>query len=121
MSQYEAAAKQLKDAGSEAVLAKVDLDKEENKPLAARFGVKGFPTLKIFRKGSAEPEDYNGPREQAGIVTEVLRQSGPASVELASAEQAEQFFGKNKVAVVSECVVESRDEQRIRELLSPLS
>ena len=84
----------------------MDVDNEKNKPLAARFGVKGFPTLKIFRKGSPEPEDYNGPREQAGIVAEVLRQSGPASVELASAEGAEKFFGINKVAVVSSVGVE---------------
>ena len=43
-------------------LAKVDATEEPNKPLSERFGVKGFPTLKIFRKGQAEVE-YQGPRE----------------------------------------------------------
>jgi len=30
-------------------LAKVDADAEVNKPLAQRFGIRGFPTLKFFR------------------------------------------------------------------------
>jgi len=42
--------------GEESVLiAKVDADKE--KELGSRFGVRGFPTLKFFPKGSTEPEE----------------------------------------------------------------
>lgn len=28
--------------------------------LAEKFGVKGYPTIKFFPKGSTEPEDYMG-------------------------------------------------------------
>ena len=38
--------------------------------LAQRFGVSGYPTIKIFRKGTAS--DYNGPRQKAGIVSYML-------------------------------------------------
>lgn len=47
---------------ADVVVAKVDAD--AHRELGARFGVKGFPTLKWFAKGSSaqEPEDYNGGR-----------------------------------------------------------
>ena len=41
--EYEAAAKELKDSGSDVMLAKIDAT--ENKALKERFEVKGFPTL----------------------------------------------------------------------------
>lgn len=37
-----------------------------NKKVGSKFGVRGFPTLKVFRKGEAS--DYNGPRDSTGIV-----------------------------------------------------
>ena len=37
------------------VVAKVDADADRD--LGSRFGVKGFPTLKFFPKGSTEPEE----------------------------------------------------------------
>ena len=47
----------------------VDCDKEENKGLCAQFGIKGFPTIKIFPGGSKGlPEDYQGPRTASAIV-----------------------------------------------------
>jgi len=44
------------------VIAKVNADKY--KSLGARFGVKGFPTIKAFARGQSvdEPTDYQGPR-----------------------------------------------------------
>lgn len=47
-------------------MAKVDCDSSTNKPLAAKFGVKGFPTIKwITPDGKAE--DYNGARSEAAL------------------------------------------------------
>ena len=47
-------------------LGKIDLNDETNKPIGSKFGVRGYPTLKIFRNGEATP--YDGPRDAAGIV-----------------------------------------------------
>lgn len=126
----------------------IDATLDENKPLATRFGVGGFPTIKvrhmaqwrgssvlpqtplkqvwmrqrpvqqcraaaegwstkthylhfvvhrppatlasaqIFRNGKVDaPSDYNGPREQAGIVSYLEKVSGPASAELKTAQE----------------------------------
>ena len=40
------------------------VDATEEKGLAERFGVPGYPTLKVFHSGT--PYDYEGPREAAG-------------------------------------------------------
>ncbi|PSC75196.1 Helicase sen1 [Micractinium conductrix] len=41
----------------------VDCDREANRPLCGRFGVQGFPTIKLFTPGASSPVDYQGPRE----------------------------------------------------------
>jgi protein disulfide-isomerase A6 len=53
-----------------------DLDADNYKDLAGRFGVSGFPTLKFFRKGSTTPEDYNGGREAADLIDWINQQAG---------------------------------------------
>jgi len=53
-----------------------DLDADQHKDIAGRFGVSGFPTLKFFKKGSVTPEDYTGGREAADIIEFVNRQAG---------------------------------------------
>lgn len=78
--EYETAAGQLKDEGI--VLANVDATLDENKALATKYGIQGFPTLKIFRGSEESPSEYQGPREAAGIVTYCKGEFGPASVQL---------------------------------------
>lgn len=56
------------------LVAKVDADAE--KALGSRFGVSGFPTLKWFPKGSLTPEDYNGGRTAADIVSFINSKAG---------------------------------------------
>jgi protein disulfide-isomerase A6 len=36
---------------------------DDHKQLAGRFGVQGFPTIKIFGLNKNQPEDYQGKRE----------------------------------------------------------
>ncbi|XP_077281267.1 protein disulfide-isomerase A6 homolog CaBP1 [Temnothorax americanus] len=44
---------------------------DEHKSLGSKYGVHGFPTIKIFGLDK-KPEDYNGPRSAAGIVDAAL-------------------------------------------------
>ena len=59
---FEEAADTLAAEGSKARLVKVDATDSNNKALASKFGVSGFPTLKVFRSGDFE-EDYSGGRD----------------------------------------------------------
>jgi len=81
--EYESAAGQLKAEGI--TLAKMDATEEGNKAISAKYGVKGFPTLKIFRGDETDAADYGGPREAAGIVSYAKKQFGPATQELKDA------------------------------------
>lgn len=51
------------------ILAKVDATAETAS--AQAFGIRGYPTIKVFAPGASGPgdaKDYNGPRQAAGIV-----------------------------------------------------
>eukprot|EP00794_Sanderia_malayensis_P003075 gene3075-3540_t len=71
--EYEKAAKVMAQATPPVPFAKVDATVESD--LGTRFEVQGFPTLKIFRKG--KPYDYDGPREEKGIINHMKEQSDP--------------------------------------------
>ncbi|KAF9267752.1 protein disulfide isomerase [Marasmius fiardii PR-910] len=53
---------------SDCVVANVDADDKKNADIAQRYGVKGFPTIKFFPKGSKEPIDYEGGRSEVDFV-----------------------------------------------------
>jgi putative thioredoxin len=44
------------DLGGKAVLAKVNTEEPENQPLAAEYGIRGIPAVKIFRGGAMVTE-----------------------------------------------------------------
>ena len=69
--EYEKAAQELSKRMPPIPLAKVDATVENE--LAQRFGVTGYPDLKIFRRGKAY--DYTGPREKFGTLTPFLNPS----------------------------------------------
>jgi protein disulfide-isomerase A1 len=99
--EYEAAATTLAGAKSPIKLVKVDATLDDNKPLAEKYAVRGFPTLKIFRDGSTEaPADYKGPRDAAGIVSYLEKVSGPPSTELKSVADVAGFKEGKEVALV---------------------
>lgn len=72
--EYEKAASQLKQAGSEVKLAKIDATVE--KDLGQKFGVQGYPTLYWFING--EKSDYKGGRTADTIVSWINKRTGPA-------------------------------------------
>ncbi|XP_051954192.1 protein disulfide-isomerase A6-like [Xyrauchen texanus] len=47
------------------------VDATVHQGLASRYGIRGFPTIKIFRKGE-EPEDYQGGRTRSDIIARAL-------------------------------------------------
>ncbi|KAH0864302.1 hypothetical protein HID58_081513, partial [Brassica napus] len=96
--EYEKAASELSSHVPPVVLAKIDASEETNREFATQYEVQGFPTIKIFRNGGKAVQEYNGPREADGIVTYLKKQSGPASFEIKSAEDASEF--DKKVIVV---------------------
>ncbi|KAH6832790.1 PDI-like 1-1 [Perilla frutescens var. hirtella] len=98
--EYEKAASILSTSDPPVVLAKFDANEEQNKALSSEFDVKGFPTIKILRYGGSVVQEYKGPREAEGIVTYLKKQSGPASSEIKSSEEANFIVDDNKILVV---------------------
>lgn len=68
--EWEQAASELK--GSVRLGA---VDATAHQSLASQFGIRGYPTIKVFAPGSTSPsdaEDYQGPRQADGIVAFAL-------------------------------------------------
>lgn len=76
---YALAAKQLTEAGVSHVLGAVDATVEHE--LGKRYGVRGYPTLKLFRRGK-EVEDYSGGRNRKDIVSYVTQKAAEVRNEL---------------------------------------
>uniref|UniRef100_T1JE30 Protein disulfide-isomerase n=1 Tax=Strigamia maritima TaxID=126957 RepID=T1JE30_STRMM len=96
--EYERAATTLKESDPPIPLAKVDCT-EPGKATCGKYGVSGYPTLKIFRDGEFS-QDYSGPRDANGIVKYMQAQVGPSSKEINSVEDLEKFLSKQEVGVV---------------------
>lgn len=76
--EYVKAAETLSKNDPPLSLAKVDATEE--KALAERFGIQGFPTLYFFKNG--EKLDYTGGRTAETIVNWMLKKTGPPSKEV---------------------------------------
>jgi protein disulfide-isomerase A6 len=50
-------------------VAAIDCDEQQNKSIASKYGIKGFPTIKVFKGSSKAPQDYQGAREADAIVS----------------------------------------------------
>jgi len=92
--EYAKAAATLKDDG--VVLGAVDAT--VHKDLASKFGVRGYPTLKLFKSGTAT--EYKGGRTHDTIVSYIRKATGPPAVELADADAVSDFKDSAKVVVV---------------------
>jgi len=94
--QYETAAGELKGVAD---LASVDCTVE--KELCNKYGVQGFPTLKIFRGLDAKPVEYQGGRKSADIVKYMKKQGEPAYITLENDAALTAFTGREGVKVVA--------------------
>lgn len=91
--EYETAATELKEKGI--AIAKVDCTVEAD--VCGEFGVKGYPTLKVFRDGT--PSDYKGARTSPSIVDYMIQQNRPALSEI-KADGIEDFKKSSRVVLV---------------------
>ncbi|TFK85989.1 protein disulfide isomerase [Polyporus arcularius HHB13444] len=64
---YEEVAKDFKSEPN-CVVANVDADAQNNRPLATKYEIGSFPTIKFFPKGQTEPVDYDGERTEEAFV-----------------------------------------------------
>ena len=76
---YAKAAKQLTEENISHVLATVDATVETQ--LAKRFDIRGYPSLKFFRRGQLV-EDYRGGRTTTDLVTYIREKAGQVRDEL---------------------------------------
>lgn len=58
------------------LIAKVDATAENAKSTAEDQGVKSYPTIKFFPKGTSAPTDYDGGRSEQDFVTYLNEKSG---------------------------------------------
>jgi len=97
--EYETAAKKLAPL---VPLYAVDCDAAPNKGLCAEHGVRGFPTVKLFKKGGRAPAaDYQGERTQAAIFA-WAKESVPQTV----------FKVRNGIEGISEWKAKNKDLPR---------
>lgn len=57
-------------------IALVDCEAEPAKSIAERYGVKSYPTIKFFPKGTQEGEAYSGGRSEMDLVTFMNEKAG---------------------------------------------
>ncbi|KAK5884166.1 hypothetical protein CesoFtcFv8_020423 [Champsocephalus esox] len=106
---FEKAATRLKGTVQ---LAKVDCT--ANLEVCGRFGVSGYPTLKIFRNGR-DSGPYDGPRSADGIYQHMKKQTGPDSVLLQTEDELQTFIKHYDASVVG--VLSGADSSHLAEFL----
>ncbi|KAF2762724.1 disulfide isomerase TigA [Pseudovirgaria hyperparasitica] len=64
------------EAESNVTIAKVDAEAENSKATASKQGVKSYPTIKFFAKGSTDAQDYTGGRSEEDFVIYLNAKAG---------------------------------------------
>lgn len=95
---YEVAATALKVNDPPVALIKVDCTVETK--VCGKYGVSGYPTLKIFKDGEMSA-DYQGPRESAGIIKFMKSKAGPVAKQLTSVADYEKFLANTEHSVIA--------------------
>jgi len=88
--EYAKAATELRESGSLGQLAKVDATAHTK--LGERFGVTGYPSIKVFLNGRvSDPLSYDGARNQYEIVKYMKKREAPAVKVLRSDAELDNF------------------------------
>lgn len=92
-------------------LAMVDATVETS--LAKDHGVRGYPTLKFFRKDApTEPSDYSGGRKADEIVAWILKKTGPPAIDMPSVEEAQKVIDAEEFVVIGFFEQEDSEEAK---------
>ncbi|XP_069024851.1 protein disulfide-isomerase A3-like [Embiotoca jacksoni] len=92
--EFEKAATRLKGSVQ---LAKVDCTTHSE--TCGRFGVSGYPTLKIFRYGR-DSAPYDGPRTAEGMFQYMRKRTGPDSVLLKTKDDLQTFINNYEASII---------------------
>jgi len=92
--EYEKAAHELEGKGG--ALAKIDCTSEQT--VCSKYDVKGYPTIKLFRKDGSNSE-YQSGRTADAIVKFMEKQTSPAFTELADKAAIDAFASKDVTAI----------------------
>jgi len=92
--EYEKLSKMLK--GQIGVYA-VDASEDQNRPIAQRFGIQGFPTIKVWK--GKKVMDYQGARTADGMA-EFARKHVVVNIKQVTTKNFEKFLKKEKVQVL---------------------
>jgi protein disulfide isomerase family A protein 3 len=95
--EYEVAATALKSNDPPIALVKVDCTVETK--TCQKYGVSGYPTLKIFKNGELST-DYSGPRESQGIIKYMRTKAGPVVKECSTLAELEKFLANDQHSIV---------------------
>jgi len=93
---------------SNVALAKVDATVHPE--TAKKYGVRGYPTLKWFKKDPENAMEYGGGRKDAEIQSWIKKKTGPSAVELADVDAAKKIQEDNEVVVVGYFAEASKDD-----------
>ncbi|KAK8953892.1 Protein disulfide isomerase-like 2-2 [Platanthera zijinensis] len=89
-----------------------NLDADDHKHLAQKYGVSGYPTLKFFPKNNKAGEDYNGGRDLEDFVSFINEKSG-TSRDVNGQLTAQAGVVASLDALVKEFVSAAGEEQKV--------
>lgn len=96
---YTELAQDMKKVEGDTHIAIAKVDATVHNELATRFGVQGFPTLKLFIGGN--PIDYSsGSRDKDAMASWLKKKSGPSSSLITNAEELAAAQGNNLSVVM---------------------
>lgn len=76
-------------------MASIDCDDDKNKPTCGKYGIQGFPTLKLFPPTKKRlPKDYQGPRSAKDIAAYMV-DALPMGAKKLKAEELQEYADKD--------------------------
>jgi len=93
--EYEKAASILRSHDPPIVLAKIDASDRKNQDFTQKYGVVGYPTIKLLGNRGSTVQEYLGARDAESIVEYLKKQVGTASTEIKSGEYSPSSLADN--------------------------